>query len=69
MERFTSMAIEDAAREAYLLGDQAMRQIVFDPMLPEPLVSAEHRRSFREVVKRYDDIGHQIWRDFLALSR
>lgn len=69
MARFASMPVDEAAREAYLLGDRAMRQIVFDPMLPEPLVVAQHRRSFRDVVKRYDDIGHQIWRDFLALGR
>lgn len=67
MARFATLPIEDAARETYLLGDQAVRQIVFDPMLPQPIVNAEHRCSFRQVVKRYDDVGHQIWRDFLAL--
>lgn len=69
MARLAGMPIEDAARESYVLGDQAMRQIVFDPMLPEPLVDSAHRRSFRELVKQYDDVGHQIWRDFLAQGR
>lgn len=66
MARFDRLPAEDAAREAYLLGDEAIRAIVFDPMLPEPLVAADERRAFVEVTRRYDDAGRRAWRRFLA---
>lgn len=66
MARFSNLPLAKAALEAYYLGDEAVRQIVFDPLLPEPLVSETARRAFREVVKRYDSAGHQVWREFLA---
>lgn len=66
LARLRDMSLDDAAREAYLLGDQAIRQLVFDPLLPAPLVSVASRQTFREAVKHYDGVGRQIWRDFLA---
>lgn len=55
-----------AARESFLLGDAAIRQLVFDPLLPEPLVDGNLRRMFRDAVMRLDDTGHGIWRRYLA---
>lgn len=51
-----------AARESYLLGDKAIRQVVFDPLLPAPLVDVEERRAFHASVVRFDRAGHAIWR-------
>lgn len=59
------MKLETAARESFLLGDQGIHQLVFDPMLPEPLVAVEERRAFAEVVRRYDKAGRAIWQRFL----
>lgn len=53
---------EAAAREAYLLGNEAIRQIVFDPLLPAPLVDVEERRAFVAAVRRHDDAGRDCWR-------
>jgi phenylacetic acid degradation operon negative regulatory protein len=53
---------EAAAREAYLLGNEAIRQIVFDPLLPAPLVDVEERREFVAAVRRHDDAGRDCWR-------
>ncbi len=66
LARCAAMALPDAARESYLLGDQGIRTIVFDPMLPEPLVSVAARQAFVEAVRRYDETGRRIWRDYLA---
>ncbi|PTU32394.1 PaaX family transcriptional regulator C-terminal domain-containing protein [Stenotrophobium rhamnosiphilum] len=52
---------EAAARESFLLGDKAIHQLVFDPLLPEPLVDVKERRAFVEAVVRYDRAGHAIW--------
>lgn len=53
---------EVAARESYLLGNEAIRQLVYDPLLPEPLVDTSRRRSFIESVIAFDEAGRQIWR-------
>lgn len=54
-----------AARECYLLGNEAIRQLVFDPLLPEPLVDAAERRAFTQTVIAFDEAGHRIWRQLL----
>src|SRR5690606_11792537 len=60
-----SLSIEAAARESFLLGNDAIRQLVFDPLLPAPLVDVDARRAFVDAVRRFDAVGHSIWRRFL----
>ncbi|RTL31200.1 MAG: PaaX family transcriptional regulator [Burkholderiales bacterium] len=55
-----------AARECYLLGNEAIRQLVFDPMLPEPLVDVAERRAFAHAVQVFDQAGHRIWQGQLS---
>ena len=55
-----------AARESFLMGNSAIRQVVFDPLLPDPLVSVSERRAFVDTVLRYDRAGQAIWRRFLS---
>ena len=57
--------LEAAARESFLLGDEAIRQLVFDPLLPPPLVDEQARAAFVGTVIRFDAAGQAIWRDFL----
>lgn len=57
--------LETAARESYVLGNEAIRQLVFDPMLPHPLVDADARAGFREAVIAFDAAGHRIWQRLL----
>jgi phenylacetic acid degradation operon negative regulatory protein len=58
--------LDAAARESFLLGDQAIRQIVFDPLLPTPLVDEQARADFVETVVRFDAAGQAIWKEFLS---
>lgn len=53
---------EVAARESFLLGSEAIRQVVFDPLLPEPLVDTAARRAFVATVIEFDGAGRDIWR-------
>jgi phenylacetic acid degradation operon negative regulatory protein len=53
---------EAAARESYLLGNDAIRHMVFDPLLPEPLVDTAARRACADLVQHFDRAGHDIWR-------
>ncbi len=66
LARCAALPLADAARESYLVGDQGIRDIIFDPMLPEPLVSVPARQAYIEAVRRYDETGRRIWRDYLA---
>ena len=64
--RAVALPLDVAARESFLLGDDAIRRIVFDPMLPAPLVDEAERRAFIDAAKRFDDLGRRIWDAFLA---
>lgn len=57
-----------AAREAFLLGGKAIRHIVYDPLLPAPLVDAEARHAFVDTVRRFDQVGRLIWQRLYETS-
>lgn len=67
-EHASNLPIEEAARESYLLGRKAIREVVFDPWLPTPLVDVGLRQSFFDAVQKFDHLGHDIWRRFHASS-
>jgi phenylacetic acid degradation operon negative regulatory protein len=61
-ERSGQLDPRAAAREAYLLGNDAIRLLVFDPLLPAPLVDVDERRALAEAVQRHDELGRACWR-------
>ncbi|GAC1623102.1 MAG: PaaX family transcriptional regulator C-terminal domain-containing protein [Nevskia sp.] len=63
MARADRLDRETAAREAFLVGGSAIRAVVFDPLLPEPLVDTAARHDFVETVRRFDRYGRAIWRE------
>ena len=67
MARAASLEPDVAMRESFLLGGQAIRHVVFDPLLPEPMVDVEARAAFIDTVRRYDKAGQKIWRQFRAM--
>lgn len=69
LERAGTLRPDVAAREAYVLGNDAIRELVFDPLLPAPLVDEAARRAFIEAVVRFDAAGRAIWQRFLAAHR
>ena len=60
--------LDDAARDTFLLGGEAIRQIVFDPLLPDPIVNVAERKAFVDAMRRYDRTARAIWRQFLEVS-
>lgn len=66
MARSPELDLDVAARESFLLGGDAIRQIVYDPLLPEQLVDVGARHAFFEAVRRMDRAGRRIWRRFFA---
>lgn len=59
---------EVAARESWLLGSAAIRQLVYDPLLPEPMINSDLRHALYESVRRIDEVGKNIW-DKVTLDR
>jgi phenylacetic acid degradation operon negative regulatory protein len=68
LKRSQELEPDVAAREAFLLGGRAIRQIVYDPLLPPPLVDVGERRAFIETMKTMDREGRRIWKRFFAFS-
>jgi phenylacetic acid degradation operon negative regulatory protein len=68
LARAEGLDLEVAARESFLLGNDAIRQTVFDPLLPDPLADTNERRAFVQTVIEFDKAGHAIWRKLTRLS-
>lgn len=56
-------------RGAWITGNEAIHDMLFDPLLPAPLVDVDARRAFFDAVLRYDAAGRAIWQRFLAAQR
>ena len=68
VRRLPKLSFEDAAREAFTLGGQAIHAILFDPLLPAPMVNETARRLLVNAMSEYDGAGHRIWKRFFALG-
>lgn len=66
LERADGLEPDVAARESFLLGNEAIRQLVFDPLLPAPLVDVTARREFATSVRRFDEAGRRIWQRLVS---
>jgi phenylacetic acid degradation operon negative regulatory protein len=62
LQRAARLEPDVAAREALLMGRKAIRQVVFDPLLPAPMVDVDARHTFFDTVRAYDRAGQAIWR-------
>lgn len=68
MARCVELETDVAARESYLLGGKAIRDLVFDPWLPEAMIDAEARHAYVQTVKRFDETGKAIWTQLGAVD-
>jgi len=59
---------ESAARESFLLGGQAIRHVVFDPLLPDSFIDSQARLEFVASVRKFDKVGHHIWQTLYATA-
>jgi phenylacetic acid degradation operon negative regulatory protein len=64
--RLPALSARAAMVESFLLGGRVIRQLVLDPVLPEPIVEAAERRALAAAMRRYDKLGHACWRPFFA---
>ncbi|MDX1650414.1 MAG: hypothetical protein R3263_11230, partial [Myxococcota bacterium] len=64
--RLAGLPPERAMVESFLLGGRAIREIVLDPLLPEPIVPVAERRALAAAARRYDVAGRRAWAAFMA---
>jgi phenylacetic acid degradation operon negative regulatory protein len=55
----------EAMVESFLLGGRVIRQLVLDPLLPDPVAPCGERRALVEALRRYDRLGRRAWAPFL----
>ena len=60
-ERLSRLDPAHAMVESFLLGGQAIRQIVFDPRLPEEMLPGAERRELVARMLDYDKSGRACW--------
>lgn len=63
MQGYSRMKLEKAARDAYLVGSQAIYEVRRDPLLPAEWIDAAARQQFFESVLRFDETGTRVWRE------
>jgi phenylacetic acid degradation operon negative regulatory protein len=68
-ERLPKLPASQAMVESFLLGGRVIRQLVLDPLLPEPIVDVAERRALLAAMRRYDKLGHACWRGFFSEYR
>jgi phenylacetic acid degradation operon negative regulatory protein len=68
MDRLAELSLNDSVREAFLLGRKGIRQVVLDPLLPEPLIDEDKRSAMVDTLQGYCDKGLQLWARFLRLD-
>jgi phenylacetic acid degradation operon negative regulatory protein len=63
--RLPSLTRDQAMLESFLLGGSVLRELVLDPLLPEPILPAGPRNELVAAMRDYDRVGRAAWADFL----
>jgi phenylacetic acid degradation operon negative regulatory protein len=66
LARTARQTFEQSLAETYLVGSEGVHTVVFDPMLPAPLVDVTTRRARLEALLAYDRLGRKLWGTFMA---
>ena len=60
-----SLTEAEAMVESFMLGGRVLRQLVLDPLLPEPIVPVAERDALVHTMRAYDRIGRRSWAAFM----
>jgi len=64
-KRLGRLSAAAAMVESFVLGGRVIREIVLDPLLPEPLVPAAERAALVAAMRAYDRHGRTCWAAFM----
>jgi phenylacetic acid degradation operon negative regulatory protein len=62
--RLGKLSFEKALVESFVVGGEAIRSLVLDPLLPEIFMPGRERNFVLEVMRAYDKVGRMLWRKF-----
>jgi phenylacetic acid degradation operon negative regulatory protein len=65
VSHFPHLTLEEAGRESFWLGSEAIRLLLLDPLLPPPLCREDLRRRLRDTMIHYDRQSRQIWEQII----
>ena len=63
--RLETLPLEKAAAESFALGAETLRQLAFDPWLPDTGCDSEARRACIEAAKEHDQLARRVWSELL----
>ena len=66
IEQVPDLSAENQARDFLLLGNEAIRQINIDPLLPDELIDTSLRKKLVERTLDYNEIGISFWHDYVT---
>jgi phenylacetic acid degradation operon negative regulatory protein len=66
--RLSGMSDVEAMAETFKLGGEAVRRIVLDPLLPEPIIDTRARRALVDAMRHYDALGRNCWKGWSGES-
>lgn len=61
LEHMDDLPYDVALREIFMLGDAGIRSVIFDPLLPAPLVDEAARQQYFSTVRRFNHEGRRLW--------
>jgi phenylacetic acid degradation operon negative regulatory protein len=64
--RLPGLSEGDAMVESFLVGGDAVRGLMLDPLLPAEIMDVEPRRALVEATLEYDELGRGYWAPFLG---
>ncbi len=64
----SAMSDVEAMAETFRLGGEAVRRIVLDPLLPEPIIDTRERRALVDAMRHYDALGRNCWKGWSGES-
>ena len=68
LQHASQLRPDQAAREAFLIGRPAIRQVIYDPLLPQEMIDSAARAACFESVRRFDTAGRTLWSEFFRFS-
>lgn len=61
LDKMSELEPQIAAREIFVIGDDTLRHLAFDPLLPREMVDVEARNQYIQTMINYDQVGRNIW--------
>ena len=62
--RLGRLPFEKALVESFIVGGEAIRALVLDPLLPEIFMPGRERNFVLRLMRAYDKVGRILWRQF-----